>query len=118
MVGRVTFALTLQKKLVAPLVQKCLNKVRFKSSLGVTIALAPMNSAKLLIAGIRSTGINTLDIVQVATPIVYHASVTNNATPAIMITGSHLPPDRNGFKMTRGLTPFFGEDIQQFATSH
>jgi len=71
-----------------------------------------MPFSEALMAGVRATGLNTIDIGEVATPIVYHASVTSNNTPAIMITGSHLPPDRNGFKMTQGLTPFYGNDIQ------
>lgn len=72
--------------------------------------------ADSLMAGIRTAGADTINIGEVATPVVYHASVTSDNTPAIMITGSHLPPDRNGFKMTLGTTPFFGDDIQNLKT--
>src|SRR3546814_5736045 len=34
------------------------------------------------------------------------------ADGGIMITGSHNPPDYNGFKMMIGTRPFFGKDIQ------
>ena len=30
-----------------------------------------------------------------------------------MVTGSHNPPDYNGFKMMLGRKPFFGAEIQQ-----
>ena len=66
-----------------------------------------------LMSGIRDAGLNTVDIGEVATPMVYHASVTSSNSPAAMITGSHLPPEHNGFKMTQGTTPFFGDDIQK-----
>ncbi|MBZ0308542.1 MAG: phosphomannomutase/phosphoglucomutase, partial [Anaerolineae bacterium] len=69
--------------------------------------------AEALMTGIRRAGLNTIDIGEAATPTVYHASVTSSAAPAVMITGSHLPPNQNGFKITQGLTPFFGEDIQR-----
>lgn len=69
--------------------------------------------AEALMRGVRDAGLNTIDIGMVATPTVYHASVTNSASPAVMVTGSHLPPNENGFKITQGLNPFFGEDIQR-----
>ncbi len=64
-------------------------------------------------AGVRASGLKTLDIGMVATPIVYHASITRGDAPAVMVTGSHLPPDHNGFKLTQGVSPFFGDDIQR-----
>ncbi len=72
--------------------------------------------AEALMTGIRAAGLNTVDIGEVATPVTYHASVTSQASPAVMVTGSHLPPSENGFKITQGLNPFFGEDIQGLKT--
>lgn len=68
--------------------------------------------AEAFMAGVRAAGLDSTDIGDCATPVVYHASVTRGGLPAVMVTGSHLPPDRNGFKMTLGLNPFFGEAIQ------
>jgi len=69
--------------------------------------------AEAFMRGVRAAGLDALDIGEVATPIVYHASVSAQNSPAVMVTGSHLPPDQNGFKMTQGIIPFFGEDIQK-----
>jgi phosphomannomutase len=44
--------------------------------------------------------------------MLYFASVTLEADGAIMVTGSHNPPDHNGFKIVRGKASFFGADIQ------
>lgn len=71
-----------------------------------------LDLAESFMVGVRAAGLNTVDIGEVATPVTYHASVTNEASPAVMVTGSHLPPDQNGFKITQGLDPFFGDDIQ------
>jgi phosphomannomutase/phosphoglucomutase len=74
--------------------------------------LSSPDLAEAFMAGVRAAGLDSCDIGDCATPTVYHASVTRGGLPAVMVTGSHLPPDRNGFKMTIGLDPFFGEDIQ------
>ena len=55
--------------------------------------------AKALARGIRSTGINVIDIGMVATPMVYFAGFHFNTGSGVMITGSHNPPDYNGIKM-------------------
>ena len=47
------------------------------------------------------------------TPMLYFAVYHLDADGGIMITGSHNPPDYNGFKMMLGKKPFFGEDIQE-----
>ena len=55
--------------------------------------------AEALSTGIRSTGINVIDIGMVATPMVYFGGVHYNTGSGVMITGSHNPPDYNGIKM-------------------
>lgn len=69
--------------------------------------------AAALMRGVRASGLDTTEIGEVATPMLYYASVRNGACPAVMVTGSHLPPDQNGFKITQGTTPFFDENIQK-----
>lgn len=64
-----------------------------------------------LTSGIRRAGVNTVSIGEVPTPVLYHYCVQAGTKPGIMITGSHLPPTQNGFKMTVGLSPFYGEAI-------
>jgi phosphomannomutase len=45
------------------------------------------------------------------TPMVYFASHHLKAAAAIMVTGSHNPPDYNGFKMVLAQCPFYDQDI-------
>jgi len=52
-----------------------------------------------LSAGLLQSGIDVLDIGQVPTPVVYFATYALNTGTGIMITGSHNPPNYNGFKM-------------------
>jgi len=69
-----------------------------------------------LTEGLLSTGINVIDLGMVATPMVYFAAnhTINGKTPksGIMITGSHNPPNYNGFKMVLGTSAIYGEQIQ------
>ncbi|MDR2794535.1 MAG: phosphomannomutase/phosphoglucomutase, partial [Holosporaceae bacterium] len=46
------------------------------------------------------------------TPLVYYAEYKMNFDACIMVTGSHNPPDYNGFKFMLGLDPFCGKDIK------
>ena len=52
-----------------------------------------------LARGLQATGINVIDIGVAATPMVYFAAHHFNVGSAIMVTGSHNPPDYNGIKM-------------------
>ncbi|HUN51158.1 MAG TPA: phosphomannomutase/phosphoglucomutase [Candidatus Sulfotelmatobacter sp.] len=47
------------------------------------------------------------------TPMLYFAVYHLDADAGIMVTGSHNPPDFNGFKMMLGKKPFFGAQIQE-----
>ena len=62
--------------------------------------------------GIMDSGVNVVDVGLGPTPMLYFASYTLKAAGAIMITGSHNPPDHNGFKFVFSGAPFFGSDIQ------
>lgn len=55
--------------------------------------------SKALAKGIQSTGIHVVDIGMVATPMTYFGAVYLKTGSAVMITGSHNPPDYNGIKM-------------------
>lgn len=69
-----------------------------------------------LTEGLLSTGINVIDLGMVATPMVYFAAnhTIDGKQPksGIMITGSHNPPNYNGFKMVLGTSAIYGEQIQ------
>jgi phosphomannomutase/phosphoglucomutase len=49
--------------------------------------------------GLRAAGVDVIDLGMVATPMVYFATNVLDARSGIMVTGSHNPPDYNGFKM-------------------
>ena len=68
--------------------------------------------AAACIEGLTSAGIDVTSIGLAATPMLYFAVYHLDADGGIMITGSHNPPDYNGFKMMMGKKSFFGADIQ------
>jgi len=64
-----------------------------------------------LVEGLTGVGLNVLRIGLGPTPLLYFAVNHLAADGGVMITGSHNPPDYNGFKMMIGLKPFFGKQI-------
>ncbi len=66
-----------------------------------------------LCRGIASCGLYVLRIGLVPTPCLYFTARMLNAELGVMVTGSHNPPEYNGFKMVVGGKPFFGEDIKR-----
>ncbi|MBX5483169.1 MAG: phosphomannomutase/phosphoglucomutase [Myxococcaceae bacterium] len=62
--------------------------------------------------GLTSTGIDVMDIGVVPTPLTYFAANTLPVDGLAMITGSHNPPEYNGFKIGAGRTTFHGPEIQ------
>ncbi|WEN15422.1 phosphomannomutase/phosphoglucomutase [Rhodanobacter sp. AS-Z3] len=55
-----------------------------------------------LAEGLRAAGIDVIDIGAVPTPVVYYAAYRFNTGCAVAVTGSHNPPDYNGFKIVVG----------------
>jgi len=65
-----------------------------------------------LVIGLASTGVDVIRIGMGPSPMLYYSTYERNTGNGIMITGSHNPPDHNGFKMILNGKPFFGQDIQ------
>jgi phosphomannomutase/phosphoglucomutase len=68
---------------------------------------------KLLADGFNSVGCDVLLIGMVPTPVLYHTVFTRGVDGGVMITGSHNPPDHNGFKICLGKDALFGSQIQE-----
>lgn len=66
-----------------------------------------------LVEGLASTGLIVKRIGLGATPMLYFAVHHLGCGGGVMVTGSHNPPDYNGFKMMRGTGPVYGAAIQR-----
>jgi phosphomannomutase/phosphoglucomutase len=62
--------------------------------------------------GLRAAGVDVIDLGVVATPMVYYGTHVLDAKSGVMVTGSHNPPDYNGFKMVLAGEAIYGETIQ------
>ncbi|HEX4168776.1 MAG TPA: phosphomannomutase/phosphoglucomutase [Bryobacteraceae bacterium] len=65
-----------------------------------------------LLKGLLSVGAHVLDVGTVPTPVVYYSAIHFQAGGAVMITGSHNPPEYNGFKTVCGSGTLHGSAIQ------
>ncbi len=65
-----------------------------------------------LVAGLLASGIDVVDIGIVPTPLAYWSQHNLDVIGGIQITGSHNPPEYNGFKLGLGTTSIYGADIQ------
>lgn len=63
--------------------------------------------------GLRDCGCNVIDLAIIPTPLLYFSLFNLDVDGGVMVTGSHNPPDENGFKICVGKTTIFGEEIQQ-----
>ena len=65
-----------------------------------------------LTRGLLSTGIDVINIGLVTTPMLYFSTHELKTNTGIMITGSHNPPEYNGFKIVINAKPLSSEEIQ------
>lgn len=66
-----------------------------------------------VVAGATDAGIDVTRVGLGPTPMLYFAVNVLKADGGIMVSGSHNPPDYNGFKMMLGAKPFYGADIRK-----
>ncbi|MDH5822443.1 phosphomannomutase/phosphoglucomutase [Luteimonas sp. RD2P54] len=64
-----------------------------------------------LVEGLRKAGRNVIDIGMVPTPVVYFGAFQLRTGCCISVTGSHNPPDYNGFKIVVGGETLSGDAI-------
>lgn len=69
-----------------------------------------------LVKGLNESGIHAVRVGEGPTPMLYYGSETLGVDGGIQITGSHNPPNYNGFKMVFQGRPFYGADIQTLGT--
>jgi phosphomannomutase/phosphoglucomutase len=68
---------------------------------------------KVMLEGLLDVGCHVIDIGLVVTPTLYFAREHFQVNGGVMITGSHNPPQDNGFKLACGPGTIYGEEIQR-----
>jgi phosphomannomutase/phosphoglucomutase len=87
-------------------------KGKTEVTLGRDCRLSSPAFAEALTRGLLATGADVVDLGIVPTPLLYFAMYTKKGQAGVMITGSHNPPDYNGFKVMIGLETLYGPEIQ------
>ena len=81
-------------------------------AVGRDCRLSSPGFGRALIRGLLSTGCDVADIGVVPTPLLYFSVFFKKKEAGVMITGSHNPPEHNGFKMMSGEDTLYGKTIQ------
>lgn len=81
-------------------------------TLGMDCRLSSKTYHDALGKGINAAGIDVINIGLCATPMLYFSIRHLHADGGVMITGSHNPPEYNGFKVCVGTDTIHGQDIQ------
>src|ERR1039457_756281 len=81
-------------------------------NLGRDCRLSSERLRNALMCGLKASGCQVSDIGVVPTPLLYYSVFHLPSDAGIMITGSHNPPEYNGFKIVCGPSTIYGEEIQ------
>lgn len=98
------FATFLGRKLAEPTPRVALGRDVRPSS-------GPLHEA--IVEGLLAAGARIMDVGVVPTPVLYFACHHLGTHGGLMITGSHNPPEYNGFKLGYKDLPFSGAEIQE-----
>ncbi len=86
-------------------------------ALGHDARLSCPEIVKALAKGMTASGANVIHLGLVTSPISYYATfAVPNVDGALMVTGSHNPPEYNGFKISVGKSTIFGAEIKKLHT--
>ena len=66
-----------------------------------------------LVGALLESGVDVVDVGIVPTPLAYWAQHRLGVAGGVQVTGSHNPPEYNGFKLGVGTRSIYGEDIQR-----
>ncbi|HDG97432.1 MAG TPA: phosphomannomutase/phosphoglucomutase [Desulfobacterales bacterium] len=84
-----------------------------KISLGRDCRLSSPSLFEGLSEGLMKTGMDIIDVGMVPTPLLYFSLHQLDVQGGIQITGSHNPPEFNGFKVCLGHASIYGPEIQE-----
>lgn len=102
------FTLRLGRAFAAMLVERGIAT----AAVGRDCRLSGPSHCEALKKGLRMGGIEVIDVGMCATPLLYFAVHHLDLSAGIHVTGSHNPPDHNGFKMVVGKATIYGDDIR------
>jgi phosphomannomutase/phosphoglucomutase len=83
-----------------------------RAAVGEDCRVSSPGFARALTRGLASTGCDVAPLGVVPTPLLYFSVFYKNMPAGVMITGSHNPPEHNGFKMMSGRDTLYGKTIQ------
>jgi len=84
-----------------------------KVHVGRDTRLSSPRLSSAIIKGLLETGCEVTDLGVVPTPVLYYSAHKLGPDGAVMITGSHNPPEYNGFKVVCGAGTIHGDEIQR-----
>lgn len=82
-------------------------------SLGRDCRLSSPELAEGLTEGLLESGMEVVDLGMIPTPVLYFSLHNMDVDGGVEITGSHNPPEFNGFKICLGHMSVFGQEIQK-----
>ena len=83
------------------------------ASIGRDCRLSSQRFRDLVMEGMVESGLSVIDLGTVPTPLFYFSLFNLDVDGGVMITGSHNPPEFNGFKVAFGKTTLYGPQIQE-----
>lgn len=87
-----------------------------KVALGADARESSPNIIKALAQGLMDSGASVVHLGLVTTPVCYYSTFVLPIDGAIQVTGSHNPPEYNGYKISVGKGTIFGAEIQKLKT--
>jgi phosphomannomutase / phosphoglucomutase len=82
-------------------------------ALGRDCRLSSEPLGEALLDGLLGSGIHVVQVGMVPTPLLYFSIHALSLDGGVQITGSHNPPEFNGFKICRGTSTIHGQEIQE-----